>query len=204
MLGRLVYTSVYTLGVPVATRRLPRAERQASLLRAAARAFAERGFTGTAMDDVAAEAGVTRLIVYRHFGSKEELYRAVLRGVLDRLAATFVAGLERGEGSGLGVRTLLSVAREDPDAFRLLWRQAVREPEFAADADEVRDVLVRAARDLLGDTAGRAATTWAPQAVVAFLLEAVLSWLDGGDAARDDEFVAAVADGLRGLRRAWA
>ena len=68
------------------TRRLmQRDERQAQILAAAAAAFARTGFAGTSMDDVAAEAGITRLIVYRHFDSKEDLYRAVLTKVTDRL-----------------------------------------------------------------------------------------------------------------------
>ena len=54
-----------------------------------------RGLAATSMDDVAAEAGVTRLIVYRNFESKEGLYRAVLERVATRLRDEFVAGLER-------------------------------------------------------------------------------------------------------------
>ena len=49
---------------------LPRAARRAQLLEAAATAFLERGFDGTSMEDVAQEAGVSRLIVYRIFESK--------------------------------------------------------------------------------------------------------------------------------------
>jgi AcrR family transcriptional regulator len=47
------------------------------------------------MDDVAAEAGVTKLIVYRHFDSKEELYRSVLDGVNARIADEFGARVRR-------------------------------------------------------------------------------------------------------------
>ena len=68
-------------------------ERQAQILRAASRAFARGGFAATSMDDVAAEAGITRLIVYRHFASKEVLYRAVLTAVADRLRDEFLAGM---------------------------------------------------------------------------------------------------------------
>ena len=57
------------------------------------------------MDDVAAAAGITRLIVYRHFPSKEALYVAVLEGVRDRLAEETVASFGRGEHAA--VRALL-------------------------------------------------------------------------------------------------
>src|SRR3954470_6565918 len=84
---------------PRTTRRLlPRDERQAQLLSAAATAFAHAGFAGTSMEDVAATAGVTKLIVYRHFDSKDELYRAVLTQVATRLREEFEAGLAAAEG----------------------------------------------------------------------------------------------------------
>ena len=65
---------------------MPRAERRAQILDAATRAFARTGFSATSLDDVAAEAGVTHVILYRHFDSKTDLYRAVLDGVVSRLA----------------------------------------------------------------------------------------------------------------------
>ncbi|MGH9248879.1 MAG: helix-turn-helix domain-containing protein [Acidimicrobiales bacterium] len=49
------------------------------LLAAAARAFARGGFAATGLDDVAAEAGVSRVLTYRHFDSKEQLYTAAHR-----------------------------------------------------------------------------------------------------------------------------
>src|SRR5207247_7341758 len=124
-------------------------ERQAAILRGAATAFARTGYAATSMEDVAAASGITTLIVYRHFDSKEDLYRAVLQRVSDRLAEEFVAGMQRGERRGLGVRTLLTVAREDPDGFRLLWRHAAREAQFADYADEQRARVVGATQALL-------------------------------------------------------
>ena len=71
--------------------RLPCVERRAQLVAAAASAFLARGFDGTSMDDVAQEAGVSRLIVYRNFDSKNVLYRSVLDSVLLDLAEAFAA-----------------------------------------------------------------------------------------------------------------
>ena len=94
------------------------------------------------MDDVAAACGVTKLIVYRHFGSKEELYREILQQVFDHLGVELRAELAMPTHAGLGPRTLLTVARDDPAAFTLLWRHAAREPQFAAYAAELRSVSV--------------------------------------------------------------
>src|SRR5262245_56622771 len=113
-----------------APRRLPRAARRAQLLEAAASAFLERGFTGTSMEDVAQAGGGSRLMVYRIFESKSDLYRAVLSGVIDALAAQ-VAGRDVSDLAAVGAAPLIMpVARAHPDAFRLLWRHALHEPEF--------------------------------------------------------------------------
>src|SRR5262245_14190373 len=56
--------------------------RPAEILSAALACFAERGFTATRMDDVAARAGVTKGTVYLYFENKEELFKALVRSLL--------------------------------------------------------------------------------------------------------------------------
>ena len=58
--------------------RLPRAERERQILDAALAVFAERGFQHASMDAVAERVGVTKPVVYTHFGSKEGLLLACL------------------------------------------------------------------------------------------------------------------------------
>jgi AcrR family transcriptional regulator len=188
---------------PVApTGPLPRAARQEAILRGAARAFARTGYAGTSMEDIAAASGITKLIVYRHFDSKEELYRAVLQRVFDRLAEEFVIGYSRGEG-GVGARSLLTVAREDPDGFQLLWRQAAREPQFADYARELRERSVDASRALLAGRVAPDLYEWAAHTIVDYLVEAVLNWLEHGDPGRDEELVGLATAGARAGVRAW-
>lgn len=181
---------------------LPRAARQEAILRGAARAFARAGYAGTSMEDIAAASGITKLIVYRHFEGKEELYRAVLQQVFDRLAEEFVVGYSRGEG-GVGARSLLTVAREDPDGFQLLWRHAAREPQFADYARELRERSVDASRALLADQVQPDLHEWAAHTLVDELVVAVLNWLEFGDLARDEEFVGLATAGARAGVRAW-
>jgi AcrR family transcriptional regulator len=176
---------------------LPKPERQASILRAAATAFARGGFADTSMDDVAAEAGVSRIIVYRHFASKEELYRAVLDRVSDRLREEFLAGVEAADPEGFTTRALLTVAREDPDGFRLLVVHAAREPRFASVAAELREQAVQAADELIGNTIRDPALRgWITHTIVAYLYDSVLAWLDHGDEAYDGEFLRRATAGL--------
>lgn len=182
---------------------LPRADRAASILRGAATAFARAGFAATSMEDVAAASGITKLIVYRHFESKEELYRAVLTRVSDRLAENFAGALESERPGGVGARSLLATAREDPDGFVLLWRHAAREPQFADYAAAQRAQAVAVARSLRGPDGDEVFERWAAEAIVSWLVESVLAWLEVGDPARDEEFLTRVADGLRAMRVAW-
>src|SRR5688500_4091905 len=127
-----------------------REERVESILAAAARAFGRAGFAATSMEDIAAEAGITKLIVYRHFDGKKTLYEAVLARVSERLVEAFrAAAVER--RPGIGLRALLTVAREDEDAFLLLFRHAAREPQFAAYAEEYLASVTRAAEARFAD-----------------------------------------------------
>ncbi len=181
---------------------LSRSQRQAAILQGAATAFATKGFTGTAMEEVAAASGITKEIVYRHFASKEELYRAVLDTTTQSLQAEFARASQRYQ-SGAGIRALLAVGRAHPDALRLLLVHAAREPEFAHYTHQVRSrvinwVLQRRGHD---DPLVR---RWAAEVAVSHTWNAVLTWLDLGDPARDEEFARRCFAGVDALWAAWS
>ncbi len=153
------------------------------------------------MEDVAAACGVTKLIVYRHFDSKEELYREILQQVFDDIGQELRNELALPTRSGLGPRTLLTVARGDPDAFTLLWRHAAREPQFAAYAAELRSVSVTVVRQLSAlETGDELLDAWRSDVLFGWLVEATLTWLERGEPARDDDFVQQTSAGFRALR----
>ena len=188
---------------------MPRdADRRESILRAAATAFAERGFAATSMDDVAAEAGISRLIVYRHFNGKEALYEAVLARVSARLreALAVQLGLEDRTGRA-AVAATMAAGREDPAAFTLLWRHAAREPRFAEHADQAREKAVEFTAAVLADVlrGGTAAERrWAAETMVTYVIGAVLHWLEDGPAAGDGMVVERVSASLPAMVQAWA
>src|SRR5262245_54100686 len=70
------------------------AQRRQRILGAAALCFAKDGFARTRIDDVAASAGVSRALVYNHFGSKEELARQVCDHLLDDWSSAVDRALE--------------------------------------------------------------------------------------------------------------
>jgi TetR/AcrR family transcriptional regulator len=58
---------------------------------AAATEFADRGYAGARVDRIARKARVNKAMLYYHFGSKQNLYRAVLRGTFEQIAAILEA-----------------------------------------------------------------------------------------------------------------
>lgn len=74
-------------GSPAPTRatRMPRDQRRLSLLDAANEVFTTKGYHAAAMDDIAEAAGVSKPVLYQHFGSKLDLYLALLDASCDTL-----------------------------------------------------------------------------------------------------------------------
>jgi AcrR family transcriptional regulator len=162
-----------------ATRRMPRAQRREQIIAAATTAFARAGFANTSLDDIAAEAGITRVLLYRHFESKADLYQAALDRVCTLLGAG--VGEQVGEFTADSIDGLLTAAATDPDGFRLLFRHAAREPEFEAMSDRFRSQITDIAhlqiRAVVPDPGwARWASTLAPMVAI----EAVIAWLDAG------------------------
>lgn len=158
-------------------RRLHRLERRDQLLTAATRAFARNGFEATNLDEVAREAGISKVLLYRHFDSKADLYRAVL----ERSSARLTTRVGDDEFTMASIGALLSAASEDPDGFRLLFHHAAREPEFRAEMDRLRSGSVAIARrELAKVIPGRAWVRWAAQLAPTVAVDAVIAWLDAG------------------------
>jgi AcrR family transcriptional regulator len=180
--------------VTAATRRarLPRAERVRRVRTAAGRAFARAGYAATSMDEIAAEAGISKLMLYRDFEGKRELYEAVLEG-LERRLGELVGDDPEGGASLRGLEALLRVAREQPDAFVLLFRHAAREPEFAAHADRfLAGAVAQAEQRLAREIPDPVLLRWSARVAVHSTIEAVIAWLQVGDPARDGAFLAAL------------
>jgi AcrR family transcriptional regulator len=186
------------------TPRLPREVRRAQLISAAAATFRARGFDKTSMEEIAQSAGVSRLIVYRNFGSKEDLYRQVLRQLLTDLGGAF-EGLSFEAVADRGAATMIMpVARSHADAFRLLWRDAWHQPPFEDLATEFRTYVTTFAKAILSTyIEDRVLLDWAARTAGAHLVEGICNWLDEGDPARDDEIGRTMTAGLRALAWAW-
>jgi AcrR family transcriptional regulator len=160
-------------------RRLPRAQRREQILAAATEAFARSGFAATSLDDIAAEAGITRVILYRHFDSKTDLYQAVL----DRMCARLDAHVAEPVGgfTDASIDGLLEAAAESPAGFRLLFKHALREPEFSERIEKFRaDISAAAYLQIAALVPDDGLARWAAQLAPAVAIEAVIAWLDAG------------------------
>jgi AcrR family transcriptional regulator len=169
--------------------RLRRTARREQILAAATRAFARNGFAATSLDDVATEARISKVLLYRHFVSKADLYLAVL----DRACARLVAAVGGGDYTSDSVDALIGAAAEDPDGFRLLFQHAAREPEFRQQIDAFREQMtVVAYRQLAEQISNPSWARWAAVLTPMVVVEAITAWLDAGQPDREG-----IADRIR-------
>jgi AcrR family transcriptional regulator len=102
-------------------------ERREQLLEIGRRLFAERGFEGTSIEEIAAQAGVSKPVVYEHFGGKEGLYAVVVDREVERLltmATTLLGGDHSREKFEAAAVTLLRYIDDNADGFRILVRDS--------------------------------------------------------------------------------
>ncbi len=119
-------------------RRLPAARRRRQLLDVALEAFAAAGYHATSMDGIAEAAGVTKPVLYQHFGSKAELYRELIVAVggdlLAAIAAAATAEEEPYRRVLAGFQAYFRFVGDQPAAFTLLFDGGARRTEEFAEA----------------------------------------------------------------------
>jgi AcrR family transcriptional regulator len=86
-------------GLGGSTPRLPRRARRAQLMSLADELFLAEGFAAVSMDDLAARSGVSKPVIYDHFGSKDGLFRAVLDEHAAVLATSVAVAVSRVRGA---------------------------------------------------------------------------------------------------------
>src|SRR5690242_6527409 len=124
--------------------RMTGAERREQLLEVGRKLFAEKGFEGTSVEEIAAKAGVSKPVVYEHFGGKEGLYAVVV----DREIRTLLDGITgalRAETTSRGLLEVAALALLDyvegsTDGFRILVRDSPAGQSTGSFASLISDV----------------------------------------------------------------
>lgn len=119
-------------------------ERREQLIAVGRKLFAEKGFDGTTVEDIAASASVSKPVVYEHFGGKEGLYAVVV----DREIQSLLGGIGSALSSGGNSRVLLERAalalldyiEGSSDGFRILVRDSVPGQQTGSFASLISDV----------------------------------------------------------------
>src|SRR4051812_20894663 len=190
-----------------------RSSKREELLDAADRVVQREG-SAASMNHIAAEAGITKPILYRHFGDKVGLYRALADRHIDQLLARLRAALATRGGlearSRATIDAYLAAIESQPQVYRfLVQRAAAEEPDVRGAVegfvrrfgDEL--ALGIAAEPVLAGVDRERATLWA-HAIAGMVQSTGDWWLDHADVPRSvvvDELAALLWRGFAGLSR---
>jgi AcrR family transcriptional regulator len=134
-------------------------ERREQLLGIGRALFADRGFDATSVEEIAAKAGVSKPVVYEHFGGKEGLYAVVV----DREMEQLLAGITGALTSGAHPRELLEAAalalldyiEASTDGFRILVRDSPVAQATGSFASLISDAATQVEHILAGEFTSR-------------------------------------------------
>ena len=102
-------------------------QRRGQLLDVGRALFAERGYDGASVEEIALRAGVSKPVVYEHFGGKEGLYAVVVDREVQRLLTSFTTALSGDSPKQLleqATLALLAYVEDESDGFRILVRES--------------------------------------------------------------------------------
>jgi AcrR family transcriptional regulator len=130
---------------PAAVRaRMTGKQRREQLIEVGRRLFADKGFEGTTVEEIASTANVSKPVVYEHFGGKEGLYAVVV----DREIAALLGGITGALAADQSSRTtleraalaLLDYIESSKDGFRILVRDSPAGQSIGSFASLISDV----------------------------------------------------------------
>jgi AcrR family transcriptional regulator len=159
------------------------ADRREVIERAATQLFAERGYQGAGMDEIARRSGVTPPVLYDHFDSKLDLHRRLLERTREELLAMWREELGGDEPAEQRVpRALDAWARyveEHPYAARMYFQDPTGDPEVRAVHAEVTGTARAALGTILGGEPGGASIAGADELSLEMAAEVIRAGLTG-------------------------
>jgi AcrR family transcriptional regulator len=186
------------LQTPAPRKRLTAAARREVIELAAMDVFAERGYHGAAMDEIARRSGVTPPVVYDHFESKPALHRRLLERTRDELLAMWRENLG-GDGTleqqiAQAFDAWARYVEAHPYAPRMFFRETTGISEVSAIHREIAEDANNALAEILGGLPGSAhlraegaplALAMAAEVIRGGLTELAIWWSDHPEVSRE-------------------
>jgi AcrR family transcriptional regulator len=135
-------------------------QRREQLLEIGRRLFAEKGFEGTSVEEIAATAGVSKPVVYEHFGGKEGLYAVVVDREIQKLLHVMTSALTTTQNRSreileVAALALLGYIESESDGFRILVRDSPVTQPSGGFASLISDVASHVEHILAAQFAAR-------------------------------------------------
>lgn len=191
--------------------RMTAQERREQLVGVARVVFAERGYEASSVEEIAERAGVSKPVVYQHFGGKEGLYAVVVDREVQHLTASIASAFDArhprqvAESAAQG---FLGYIEDHEDGFRVLVRDAPSGLTGGSFASVIADVATRAERLLIEEFDDRGFDEDAAPMYAQMLVGAVALvgewWLEHRTLPREQvaaHVVNLLWNGLRGLEQ---
>ena len=173
-------------GTPRAPR-MKRDERERQLLDVAETVFAEHGYQDTTMELIAAEAGITKPVIYDHFGSKENLLVAVVARAREDLLSSTKTALDAipphspvEDYFRAGVRSFMEFFERRRGSFKVYMQESAVAVVAGQDIENIRQAQARDIAERFGDIPQIAAYPMAYREAMAEIMiatnERVAAW----------------------------
>jgi len=165
------------------SRRATGLRNEAAILAAAERVFAERGFKGASMSEIAAAARMPKPNLHYYFGTKEALYRAVLTDILETWlgeANAFVPDGDPATALAGYVRAKMRWSRERPHASRVFANEVIHGALFIGQylSDDLRRRVEEKGRVIEGWIRGGRMAAADPKVLFFILWAMTQTWAD--------------------------
>lgn len=192
--------------------RMTATQRREQLLEVSRQLFAEKGFEGTSVEEIAARAEVSKPVVYEHFGGKEGIYAVVVDREIQALTSALSGALDEGGHPKVMVErsalALLDYIENSEDGFRILVRDSPVAQATGTFSSLIGDVATQV-EHLLADQFKRQKLDPRTAPIYAQMLVGMVAltgqhWLDARSPKKADVAAALVNlawNGLSGMER---
>jgi AcrR family transcriptional regulator len=183
--------------------RLPADERRAQLERVAVPLFADAGYHGVSMEQLADAAGVSKPVLYQHFPSKRDLYLALVRDAVSEMEQRVRAALEGTTDNRARVEgaTAAYFAFVDDPRFRLVFSAEPSDDDVHHEVSAAHHRVTEAVADLISEDAelDRASALFLAAALRGLATDGARWWSAHYDVSRDQAAGLAAQLAWRGL-----